>query len=71
MNNTPEKENARVVLKAINRHVRRKRIFEGGRTFGVDFNTWNACYPHIASVFNKAAEIFIGREGRFMPASLT
>jgi len=55
------KENSRTFLKAINRYVRRKRVFDGGRTFGVDYATWQVCYPQIAKAYNQAASLFLGR----------
>ena len=63
-----EKAQARATLKAINRHVRKERIFEGGRTFGVDWPTWCMCYPQLAMTFQRLAEFVTGRKGCFMPA---
>lgn len=50
---------ARSLAKAINRHIRRRHIFEGGRTFGVDYSTWAVCYPHLAREFNQAAALLV------------
>jgi hypothetical protein len=58
---------AKSVIKCINRRVKKTRPFAGGRRFGVDYTTWNVCYPQTAQLYSKAAEIFYGRTGRFMP----
>lgn len=58
-------------MKAINRHVRKARIFEGGKAYGVDWPTWNVCYPHLARAFCNAAEVVMGRKGLFMPIALS
>ena len=57
----------RATLKAINRWVRKYPPFQGGRTFGVDYPTWNVCYPQTAAIFQRCAEIHTGRSGFFMP----
>ena len=62
-------DEARTLVKAINRRIRRDQIFEGGKAFGVDYTTWAICYPSTASAFNAAAEILTGRSGRFLPAA--
>jgi hypothetical protein len=59
--------NARAVIKAINRRIRRHGFFDGGRAFGVDYATWNVTYPQMASVFNQAASQLTGRPGRYLP----
>jgi hypothetical protein len=58
---------ARAIVKAINRRVRRHRYFEGGRLFGVDYPTWAVTHPQMAREFNKAAAVLTGRKGHFMP----
>ena len=67
---TEEKTRAYSMLRCINRHIRRHKIFEGGRTFGVDWRTWHACYPHLASVFDKHAAIVAGRCVQALPSAL-
>lgn len=62
-----EIRNSLVFVKAINRWARRRRPFAGGRQFGVDFATWNACYPQLAAAYQKAATVIAGRNGRFLP----
>jgi hypothetical protein len=63
---TPQQQ-ARIFIKAINRHVKRRRLFEGGRTFGVDYTTWCVTYPQLARAYQAASEILTGRNGRFLP----
>lgn len=58
---------ARALVKAINRRVRRHDYFAGGRQYGVDYATWRVCYPKMAAAFQAAAEVLAGRTGRFMP----
>jgi hypothetical protein len=58
---------ARVIIKSINRWVRRTKPFWGGREFGVDWITWRVTYPHISAAYQRAAEILLDRDGRFMP----
>jgi hypothetical protein len=62
--------NPKSILKSINRHVKKNRLFEGGRSFGVDFATWQVNYPQMCREFCKAAQQLLGREGNFLPASL-
>jgi len=57
----------KATLKAINRWARRTRPFEGGMQYGVDWPTWCASYPHIASAFLRSARAITGRDGLFMP----
>jgi hypothetical protein len=66
MQTTPQ-DQARAIIKAINRHVRRNRLFAGGRTFGVDYSTWRVSFPQLSATYQAAAEILMGRSGRFMP----
>ena len=58
---------ARATVKAINRHIRKDRPFQGGMQYGVDWPTWATCYPQTATLFNRAAQVLMGRDGRFMP----
>lgn len=67
MQTTMSKAEAITIVKAINRHVKRHRLMSGGRTFGVDFPTWNVCYPHLAKAFREAGRVIAGRDGLFMP----
>lgn len=55
------------IVKAINRRVRRHGFFDGGKAFGVDYNTWVAVYPQMAFEYNKAAEVIQGKPGRYLP----
>lgn len=64
-------EEARAVAYAINRYVRRRRIGEGGRSFGVDYVTWHICHPQLSAAFNAAIEVLTGRAGKYVPVSLT
>ncbi len=61
------KSSARQTIKAINRWVRKNNPFEGGKQYGVDFATWNVCYPQLSKMYVKCAEIMVERTGRFMP----
>lgn len=65
-----DKSTAVLVLKSINRHIRRRRIFDGGRTFGVDYATWRGSFPHLSSVANDCGEAINGRRGRYLPIAL-
>jgi hypothetical protein len=53
-------EDARSVAFAINRYVRRRRIGEGGRSFGVEYVTWHICHPQLSTAFNAAIEVLTG-----------
>jgi len=55
------------IVKAINRHIRKHGIFDGGKAFGVDYNTWACCYPQMATVFNQAASEIKAKPGRYLP----
>lgn len=55
------------IVKAINRHIRKHGIFDGGKAFGVDYNTWSCCYPRMSGVFNEAATEIKGKPGRYLP----
>jgi hypothetical protein len=59
---------ARVIAKAVDRHHRRRRTFDGG--YGVDYVTWALCYPRTADILNRAGFVLTGRRGNFVPASL-
>ncbi len=61
--------NHRAILKAINRHIKKRRIMldRGFPDYGVDFATWHCCYPQMASMFRHHAEKLMGRDGLFMP----
>ena len=48
---------AGIICRAINRHLRRRRAFDGGRAFGVDYRTWCISYPHLSRAFSAAAGI--------------
>lgn len=61
---------SRAILKAINRHIRKARFFDGGRQYGVDWPTWSICHPQLARTFRHHAELIAGRTGLFMPAAL-
>ena len=63
-------ENAKPVLKAINRHLRRHPAFQGGREYGVDHITWSLCYPQMAGAVDQIGEILTGRPGRYVPRAL-
>ena len=55
------------IVKAINRRIRKHGIFDGGKAFGVDYNTWSCCYPRMSAVYNQAAEEIKGKPGRYLP----
>lgn len=61
------KEIAQSIVKSINRHCRKVEMFKGGREYGIDFSTFSTCYPQISKVFCNAAEILVGRKGKFLP----
>lgn len=61
------KTNAKAVIKSITRHLNKINAFGGGRQYGIDHNTWRACYPQISNEFQKAAIVLTGRNGRFVP----
>jgi len=58
---------AKSTIKAINRHLRRHRVLEGGLKFGLDHITWSICHPHMARMVDKAGQVITGRAGRFLP----
>lgn len=64
------KQQATTIVKSINKHCKKKNIFQGGKTFGVDFNTWYACHSHLASMFCDAVKVLTGKEGRFLPKAI-
>jgi len=69
MNETIEEIAARkeekATIKAISRHLRRNRAFEGGRQFGVDKITYLIIFPQIADVFNRCCNSIYGTKGKF------
>jgi len=62
-------DSAKQVALAITRHLRRRRVFEGGRLFGVDYTTWHTCYPHLSLTFEAAMEALTGTPGRYVPVA--
>lgn len=61
---------AKIIIKSIDKHIRKRRIFQGGRSFGVDYITWRVSYPHLCAMFDKAGEVVMGRPGRYIPLAL-
>ena len=43
------------IVKAINRYLRKVRMFNGGGGFGLDYATWTALYPRMSHIYNVAA----------------
>jgi hypothetical protein len=58
---------AKTLIKSINRHIRRKKLFEGGLQYGLDYPTWSFCYPQMSKILNEAAKIITGRDGFYLP----
>lgn len=50
-------------MKAIERHLRRTKPFEGGDCYGVDRNTWFMLHPHKAVIYKVCANILAHRVG--------
>lgn len=63
----PDETTAVCTVKAINRHLRRKRVLEGGLKFGLDWVTWNICHPQLAKAVDYCGELITRRTGRFLP----
>jgi hypothetical protein len=66
-NQAMTKEQATIVCKSINRHLRRTHAFVGGRQYGIDFNTWVATFPHLSRMFYQAAKVIVPGCHRPMP----
>ena len=62
-----EQLSAKTLIKAINRRIRRKKLFEGGLQYGLDYPTWSLCYPQMSKVLNQAAKVITGKDGRYLP----
>lgn len=62
-----EELSAKTLIKAINRHIRRKKLFEGGLQYGLDYPTWSLCFPQMSKVLNQAAKIITGKDGHYLP----
>jgi len=59
----PNPNQASAVVKSITRHLRKTREFRGPW----DYATWCVLHPQMATEFSKAAQLLVGRPGRFLP----
>ncbi len=65
------KKSAIAVVKSINRYLRKNLVFVGGKSFGIDYNTWVISHPKKAAVVNSCASEILGRKvTRGIPAGV-